>query len=47
MWMKFVSSRIWPITEMFEISPIQAIIIYGILQKRKICIKTWIYKKLG
>ncbi|MBA0868945.1 hypothetical protein Goshw_020879 [Gossypium schwendimanii] len=31
---------------MFEISPSQAIITYGILQKKKICIGTWIYKNM-
>ncbi|MBA0625030.1 hypothetical protein Godav_010283, partial [Gossypium davidsonii] len=36
MWMKFVYLRIWPIREMSEISPIQAIITYRILQKKKI-----------
>ncbi|MBA0624804.1 hypothetical protein Godav_010092 [Gossypium davidsonii] len=36
MWMKFVCSRIWPITKMSKISPIQAIITYGILQKKQI-----------
>ncbi|MBA0727530.1 hypothetical protein Golax_000509 [Gossypium laxum] len=36
--MKFVCSRIWPTIEMSEIGPIQAIIIYGILQKKQICI---------
>jgi len=46
MWMKFLCLRIWPITEMFEISPIQAIITYGILQKKQICIGTWIYKNM-
>ncbi|MBA0866216.1 hypothetical protein Goshw_018962, partial [Gossypium schwendimanii] len=46
MWMKFVCSRIWPITKIFEISPIQAIITYGILQKKQICIGTWIYKNM-
>ncbi|MBA0749361.1 hypothetical protein Gogos_003305 [Gossypium gossypioides] len=40
MWMKFVCSRIWPITKMSEISPIQVIITYGILQKKQICIGT-------
>ncbi|MFQ6640860.1 hypothetical protein Gotur_015704, partial [Gossypium turneri] len=46
MWMKFVCSRIWPITKMSKISPIQAIITYGILQKKQICIRTWIYKNM-
>ncbi|MFQ6622030.1 hypothetical protein Gotur_002604 [Gossypium turneri] len=46
MWMKFVCSRIWLIIEMFDISQIQAIITYGILQKKKICIGTWIYKNM-
>ncbi|KAH1082427.1 hypothetical protein J1N35_022188, partial [Gossypium stocksii] len=46
MWMKFVYSRIWPITKMFEISPIQAIITYGVLQKKQICIGTWIYNNI-
>ncbi|MFQ6662157.1 hypothetical protein Gotur_030060, partial [Gossypium turneri] len=41
MWMKFVCSRIWPTLEMSEIGPIQAIITYGILQKKQICIGTW------
>ncbi|KAK5811923.1 hypothetical protein PVK06_027310 [Gossypium arboreum] len=31
---------------MFEIFPIQVIITYGILQKKKICIRTWIYKNM-
>ncbi|MBA0803217.1 hypothetical protein Gohar_013457, partial [Gossypium harknessii] len=44
MWMKIIRSRIWPIRKMSEISPIQAIITYGILQKKKICIGTWMYK---
>ncbi|MBA0701798.1 hypothetical protein Goari_022574 [Gossypium aridum] len=46
MWMKFVYSRIWLIREMSEINPIQAIITYRILQKKQICIGTWIYKNL-
>ncbi|MBA0699552.1 hypothetical protein Goari_001177 [Gossypium aridum] len=43
MWMKFVCLRIWPLTEMSEVSPIQAITTYGILQKQQICIGKWIY----
>ncbi|MBA0678097.1 hypothetical protein Goari_019459 [Gossypium aridum] len=39
-WMKFVCSRIWPTIEMAKISSIQAIITYGILQKKQICIGT-------
>ncbi|MFQ6634376.1 hypothetical protein Gotur_011252 [Gossypium turneri] len=46
MWMKIICSRIWPIRKMSEISPIQAIITYGILQKKKICIGTWMYKNM-
>ncbi|MBA0859185.1 hypothetical protein Goshw_004211 [Gossypium schwendimanii] len=46
MWMKFFCSRIWPIIEMSEISPIQAIITYGILQTKQICIGIWIYKNM-
>ncbi|MFQ6662156.1 hypothetical protein Gotur_030060 [Gossypium turneri] len=46
MWMKFVCSRIWPTLEMSEIGPIQAIITYGILQKKQICIGTWKYKNM-
>ncbi|MBA0614785.1 hypothetical protein Godav_015031, partial [Gossypium davidsonii] len=37
MWMKFVCSKI----EMPKIGPIHAIT-YGILQKKQICIATWI-----
>ncbi|KAK5825395.1 hypothetical protein PVK06_020225 [Gossypium arboreum] len=46
MWVKFVYLRIWPIIELLEISPIQAIITYEILQKKQICIGTWIYKNM-
>ncbi|MBA0866896.1 hypothetical protein Goshw_025429, partial [Gossypium schwendimanii] len=46
MWMKFVCLRIWHITKMSKISLIQAIITYGILQKKQICIRTWIYKNM-
>ncbi|MBA0650002.1 hypothetical protein Goklo_017495 [Gossypium klotzschianum] len=41
MWMKFVCSKI----EMPKIGPIHAIT-YGILQKKQICIATWIYKNM-
>ncbi|MFQ6643105.1 hypothetical protein Gotur_018616, partial [Gossypium turneri] len=41
MWMKFVPLRIWLTIEMSKISSIQAIITYGILQKKQICIGTW------
>ncbi|MFQ6664210.1 hypothetical protein Gotur_031393 [Gossypium turneri] len=44
--MKFFCSRMWPTLKMFEIGPIQAIITYGILQKKQICIGTWIYKNM-
>ncbi|MBA0694603.1 hypothetical protein Goari_004883 [Gossypium aridum] len=44
--MKFFYSRIWSITKMFEISPSQAIITYGILQKKQICNGTRIYKNM-
>ncbi|MBA0748102.1 hypothetical protein Gogos_004954 [Gossypium gossypioides] len=45
-WIKFFCSRIWSITKMSEIGPIQATITYGILQKKQICIRTWIYKNM-
>lgn len=33
-WMNFVCLRIWPTTNLFDISPVQAILVYAILQKK-------------
>ncbi|MFQ6658872.1 hypothetical protein Gotur_027964 [Gossypium turneri] len=46
MWIKFVCLRIWPIIEISDVSPTQAIKTYGILQKKQICIGTWIYRNM-
>ncbi|MFQ6661806.1 hypothetical protein Gotur_029837 [Gossypium turneri] len=46
-WTKFcLPERLWPTTDMSEIGPIHAIITYGILQKKQICIGAWIYRNM-
>ncbi|MBA0874172.1 hypothetical protein Goshw_012910 [Gossypium schwendimanii] len=46
MWMKFVCSRIYPTTEISEISLTQAIVTYRILKKEANMYWTWIYKNM-
>ncbi|MBA0570342.1 hypothetical protein Golob_004014 [Gossypium lobatum] len=45
-WMNFVCLRIWPIADLFDISPVQAIQVYAILQKKQISTGTWIYRNM-
>ncbi|MBA0788018.1 hypothetical protein Gotri_027126 [Gossypium trilobum] len=45
-WMNFVCLRIWPTADLFNISPIQAILVNAMLQKKQICIGTWIYRNM-
>nr|KJB33113.1 hypothetical protein B456_006G073100 [Gossypium raimondii] len=46
LWMKFVRLRIWPVADLSDISPIQAILVHTILQRKQICIGTWIYRNI-
>lgn len=45
-WMKFVCSRICSTTYTSKICPIHAILMYGILKKKRICIRKWIYMNM-
>ncbi|MBA0765589.1 hypothetical protein Gotri_014757 [Gossypium trilobum] len=45
-WMKFICSRIWRTTDLFDISLLQSILVYVILQNKQICIGTCLYPKM-
>ncbi|MBA0696114.1 hypothetical protein Goari_002698, partial [Gossypium aridum] len=43
---QFYDASIWPTADLFDMSPVQAIQVYAILQKKQISIGTWIYRNM-
>ncbi|MBA0748106.1 hypothetical protein Gogos_004958, partial [Gossypium gossypioides] len=47
MWMQFICTRITPALNVFNVNTFQAILLYGILQKKHICIGQWIHQSMN
>ncbi|KAK5774611.1 hypothetical protein PVK06_042467 [Gossypium arboreum] len=43
MWLEFISTRIFPATDMSNIDTFQMTLLYAISTKERICVGTWIY----